>query len=66
MKTYYVLWTYIANYSELREIEARSPEEAHKAMTDWFGPEFHAKATVYIFDKAPVMTYTKGEKRRPE
>lgn len=62
MKKFYVLLTYIANYSKLMEIEARDATAAHKACTDWFGPEFHAKSTVYIFTEPPVVTYMKGEK----
>jgi hypothetical protein len=60
VKTYWVLWTYSANYSELRRIEADSPEKAKDAATCLYGPDFHNKAMVYVFDRAPVLTMDKG------
>lgn len=55
MKTYYVLWTYLGNYSKLIEIVAKDAVEAADKATGFFSKDFHEKATVYVFDKPPVM-----------
>lgn len=54
--TYWVLWTYVANYSSLMKVEADSPEQAKEKVCDWYGPEFLKKAHIYVFDKEPVYT----------
>lgn len=55
MKTYYILWTYSANYSCLKEVKAASPREALDATTGYFSSDFQSKGTVYVFDRAPVL-----------
>lgn len=55
MKKFWVLWTYIANYSRLLEVEAESAEDARKRATDMFSHDFHRKANIYVFDHAPVF-----------
>jgi len=66
MKTYWVLWTYIANYSRLMCVEeAKSPEEAIQRTTGYFGADFQQKATVYVFDHKPALVVVKGEKVGP-
>lgn len=62
MKTFYVLWTYIANYSRLLPIKADTAEDALKESVGYFGPEFHKKATVYVFDSPPSILTYKGER----
>jgi hypothetical protein len=62
MKKFYVLWTYMANFSSLMEIDAKDAEEARKITVGYFGPEFHKVACVYVFDTAPVMSHNCGER----
>jgi hypothetical protein len=63
-KTYWVIWTYIANYSEQAcPVAAFSPEDAAKVIIDSYGgEEFARKATVYVFDHKPVLVMRKGKK----
>jgi hypothetical protein len=62
MKTYYILWTYIANYSErLVKVQANNPEEALKNSIGYFSEDFRKKATVYVFESPPVLEQRKGE-----
>ena len=56
MKTFYVIWTYLANYSEVRPVQAGSSEEAADAATSFFSKDFQQKGTVYVFDHPPVFT----------
>ena len=60
MRTFYVLWTYIANYSRLMKVSAKDATEA--AESAMFGPGFDEKATVYVFDVPPAMIVYKGQK----
>lgn len=55
LKPYYVLWTYMANYSELICILTSSPEEAVKLTTGYFGEKFHEMGNSYVFDTKPVL-----------
>ncbi len=61
MKTYYILWTYIANYSELHKVRADSPELAIKSFTGCFSEDFQKKAKIYVFDAPPIMFMDKGD-----
>lgn len=67
-KTYWVLWTYVANYSErLLEVGGcASPEDAAKRATVFFSDDFHKKATVYVFDQKPMLVVRRGEHERRE
>jgi hypothetical protein len=56
MKKFWVLWTYSANYSELKEVDAFDPDHALNLTTGFFSKDFHKKATVYVFDRPPVFT----------
>lgn len=56
MNTYYVLWTYAANYSSLLKIEAKSAEFAASHAMYFFGDEACKKAKVYVFDAPPCFT----------
>lgn len=62
-KKYWVLWTYIANFSKLVEIEASSPTEAAEFVTGHFSKDFEAKATVYVFDHSPVYQRSPADVR---
>lgn len=56
MKTYWVMWTYIANYSERPiKVTAESPEHAIKLTTGYYSDDFKKKASVYVFDREPVL-----------
>lgn len=56
MKTFYVIWTYIGNYSEVKPVQAESSEKAVEVATSFFSKDFQQKGTVYVFDRAPVFT----------
>lgn len=58
MKTFYVLWTYMANYSNLREVQAESAEEALNQTVVYMSDHFKKHGKVYVFDKPPVATYS--------
>lgn len=55
MKTYYVLWTYVANFSKLLTVQAASPREALDQATGFFSLDFKHKGNVYVFDRPPVL-----------
>ena len=55
MKKFWVLWTYVANYSNLIEVDAESAEDAAKRVTGFFSKDFSQKGSVYVFDKAPAF-----------
>ena len=58
MKTYYVLWQYIANFNSTPwERQANSPEEAAQKVVSGFSPGFAEKGRVLVFDTPPVHTY---------
>lgn len=58
MKTFWLLWTYIANHSD-KPLEVRAPnaEAAVKSLTDFYSDDFAMKATIYVFDAPPVHVY---------
>lgn len=58
MKTYYVLWTYIANHSSrIWKIRAASSDAAKQHIIRGFSDDFRTKGTVYVFDRPPVDTH---------
>ncbi len=62
MKTYYVLWQYIANFnSEPWEIRAESPEQAAEKLRSNFRPEFSEKGRVLVFDQPPAYIWDAKE-----
>lgn len=61
MKTFYVLWTYVASYSRLMSVQAENAEEAAKLACGYFDENFHKKATVYVFNVPPAMIVHRGE-----
>lgn len=73
MRTYYVLWHYIANYSDIIPVEANNAEDAiERACGLYMGSSntaynslpaaFRDKATVYVFDSPPALIVHKGER----
>jgi len=66
MKPFWVLWTYIANYSRVQRVMARTAEDAHQQATCVFGADFRKKGTVYVFDHPPILCISKGEKLPPD
>jgi hypothetical protein len=63
-RTYYVIWTYVANYSNVIEVKAENAEKARELIFAQYGvgplslpniskAEFRAKAAVHVFDSAP-------------
>ena len=57
MKTYWIVWTYLGNYSKPLEIMADSPEAAAKVPLSFYSDDFRAKASIYVFEAPPVYTY---------
>jgi hypothetical protein len=54
-KSYWVLWTYVANFSSLRKVTALSAADAAAKVTSLFSDDFHNRATVLVFDQPPVL-----------
>ncbi len=56
MKTYWLLWTYIANYSDkpLR-VQAKDPKEAADSLRRMYSDDFAKKATIYVLDVEPFV-----------
>lgn len=62
-KTYYVHWTYVANYcSTPLRITATSPEAALTQVLELFSDDFAAKGSIYIYESAPVITVREGRR----
>lgn len=61
MKTYYVLWTYVANYSKLMEVQATCSEDAVKQCTFLYDKYFFDKANIYVFDTPPILKKEGGQ-----
>jgi len=55
MKTYWILWTYVANSSDRPvRVEAKSPGEAIDIAFQGYSDDFQAKAKFFVFESAPV------------
>lgn len=61
MKTYWIIWTYIANFGRMT-VQAKSEDEAVNRLYDCFSPDFENRATVYVFDKEPSLVLRNGQK----
>jgi len=62
VKTYFVLWGYVANFSdEPIVIKARDPHDAKEKLYSRYSDEFRAKARVWVFDHAPALTTHGGD-----
>lgn len=55
MKTYYVIWHYVANYMGPAPVEAESPQEATDKVIGICDARFKSEARVYVFDSPPVL-----------
>jgi hypothetical protein len=62
VKTFYVLWTYVANFSRLHEVQGESAEAVAENLLNGFSGDFREKATIYVFDRPPAFTYTPPKK----
>ncbi len=60
MKDFYLIWTYSANYSPLMKVRAESALSAQRVVTDFYGPDFRAKASVFVFEQPPTAIYHQG------
>ncbi len=56
MKSYWVMWTYIANYSKPIHVRAETAEDAIDQACGFFSADFKKKASIYVFDREPVLT----------
>jgi hypothetical protein len=54
MNTYWIIWTYIANYGRM-SFKANSADDAVNMLYRHFSSDFENKATVYVFDKEPAL-----------
>ncbi len=58
-KTYYVMWSYFANFSEKpMEVQASSPDEAAREVVRYFSVDFKEKGRVLVFEQPPSYIYT--------
>jgi hypothetical protein len=62
MKDFYVLWTYLGNHSSVMHVPALSAESVRDAVFATYSDDFGAKATVYVFDRRPVLTSLPGKR----
>ena len=54
MRTFYVTWTYLGNYSERPTImDAESAADAAERIFRGFSDDFRAKGSVYVTTEAP-------------
>ena len=63
--TYYVLWTWQANYSEVITVKAFSPKEAKDMAVGFYGNQFQAEAKIYVFASPPVVFQPDNPEYRP-
>lgn len=66
MKTYLVVWTYIANYGK-HVVQAKSQEDAANIVYSFYAsnPQFKARATLYISEFFNTLIYQEGVEVRP-
>lgn len=55
LKPFYVLWTYQANFSKLKTVNAKDAIDAAEMVTGLFSKDFQEKGNVYVFDKPPAL-----------
>ncbi len=56
MRDFWVIWTYIGNFSKLQKVQANNPADALERVTGFFGSDFRKRGSVYVFDKEPVIS----------
>lgn len=55
-RKFWVLWTYSTNYIDKPQVvEADGPDETLDWVVGHFSDDFQRKATVYVFDRGPVL-----------
>lgn len=60
-KTYWIIWTYIGNYSERPvAIGAENAEAAARKLMGYYSKDFAEKATLYVYDTFPACVIRKG------
>lgn len=60
-RTFWVLWTYVANYSHLIEVRAPTADDAARRATAGYSADFRKRATVYVFEHPPVLVEGEDE-----
>ena len=61
MNTYFLLWTYLGNYSDKPlKVEAENPGAAIDKLCRWYSKDFAEKATIFVYETLPVETQIKG------
>ncbi len=61
MQDFWVMWTYLGNYSdEPYKLKAESAQKAADVFLNGFSEDFRKKGSVFVFDKPPVLTVRKG------
>jgi hypothetical protein len=60
---YWILWTYIGNYSDRPYVvQAETPQKAAESILEIYSDDFKAKGKVYVFDKEPVLVSAPGDR----
>lgn len=60
MKSYWVIWTYCANFSAPRRVEAADAQQAADRATAHYSDDFRRAASVYVFEAPPVLSVLEG------
>jgi hypothetical protein len=60
MKDYYVIWTYVANYSSMMVVSAEDEVSACEKVYAVFGQDFRKRATVYVWSTPPAYIGKNG------
>jgi hypothetical protein len=56
MKSYWIMWTYIANHSTKPiKVQAATPEDAVQVALGFYSEDFHEKGSFFVFDSEPVL-----------
>ena len=55
MRKFWVIWTYIGNYSDCMEVQGNSAEEVAKSLMDFYSADFRKRGNIYVFDKEPAF-----------
>ena len=63
MRKFYVIWTYLANYGVMDNVEAETAELAARRGVLGFSEDFARKGKVYVFDDEPLFVYHRGDSK---
>jgi len=61
MKKFYVIWTYIGNYSNVMELFGNTAEDILKSLYGFYSEDFKKKANIYIFENPPILQVTRKD-----